>query len=99
MKKLSLLILMAAITFAGCKKGDDPGTEPDAVNLEVTSVSKSNHSLVVKFSGTNCPPCGSWGWAMMSDLLFGVGDAGVCMVAYGQNFVAQNYICQEEIFS
>lgn len=97
MKKLSLLILMSALVFAGCsdKGTDDPDPNGSGTDLTVSSVAKENHSFVLKFSGTNCPPCGTWGWTMSNDLQFGLGDAGGYSVAYGQNFVAQLFITPE----
>jgi hypothetical protein len=95
MKKLSLLILMSAMIFAGCSDKNDDNPDDKGTDLTVSSVAKENHSFVVKFSGTNCPPCGGWGWTMSNDLQFGIGDAGGYSVCYGQNFVAQLFITPE----
>lgn len=97
MKKLSLLILMSAMIFAGCsdKGTDDPDANNGGTDLTVGTVAESNTSFVLKFSGTNCPPCGGWGWTMSNDLQFGIGDAGGYSVCYGQNFVAQLFITPE----
>ena len=98
MKKIFVLSLVASMFLFGCGPDDsqpDPNGGGSADKLAVTSVKKENKSLVVKFSGTNCPPCGTWGWTMMSSLVDGVGSEGVTMTAYGQNFVAQLFITDE----
>ncbi|PCJ66053.1 MAG: hypothetical protein COA58_08240 [Bacteroidetes bacterium] len=99
MKKIFVLSLVASMFLFGCGP-DDTTTDPDngggsTDKLAVTAVTKENKSLVVKYSGTNCPPCGTWGWAMMAELVDAVEGEAVAMTAYGQNFVAENYIISE----
>ena len=98
MKKIFVLSLIASAFLFGCS--DDTTTTPTGSgggsgdNLAVTSVTKENKSLAVKFSGTNCPPCGGWGWTMASSIKDGVVGSGEYMTAYGQNFVAELYVIE-----
>jgi len=96
MKKLLLFTVAASLFMFSCKdegSTTEPGGSGDP--LAVADVSQKNTSFIVKFSGTNCPPCGTWGWSMFSDIISGVGDDGVFMTNYGQNFVAQLFIIDE----
>jgi hypothetical protein len=96
MKKIFVLSLIASAFLFGCS--DDTTTTPTGSgggsgdNLAVTAVIKENNSFVVKFSGTNCGPCGSWGWTMAASLKSGIEGSGEYMTAYGQNFVAGLYV-------
>ena len=97
MKKIFVLSLVASMFLFGC--GPEETTGPDGGGstdkLAVATVKKENKSLIAKFSGTNCPPCGTWGWTMMASLVDGAGTEAVTMTAYGQNFVAQLFITDE----
>lgn len=97
MKKILLLLTISASLFLiSCKdnnKKENPAPIKD--KLEVSDVPKINNSLVVKFSGTNCPPCGGWGWSFMTDLIAGTEGKANCMTVYGQNFVAKLYVIPE----
>lgn len=92
MKKLLLIVpmVLVALLVSNCSK-DEGGTD----KLAVGTVAESNASLVVKFSGSKCPPCGSWGWSMMSDLIAGVNPEDGVMTVYGDNFVADLFIVPE----
>ncbi|GEM_PF-658929 len=97
MKKIFVLSFIASAFLFGCS--DTATTTPvtgggggSADKLAVTIVNKANNSFVVKFSGTNCPPCGGWGWTMASSLKDGVDGSGEYMTAYGQNFVAGLFV-------
>ncbi|MGB0850664.1 MAG: hypothetical protein ACPGTP_05425 [Bacteroidia bacterium] len=97
MKKILFFSLIASLFIFGCGP-DDGGTEPGGSSgdpLAVTAVAKENQSMTVKFSGTNCPPCGSWGWSMMAELVESMEGNGFSMTAYGQNFVAALFITPE----
>ena len=99
MKKIFLFSLIASMFLFGCGP-DDGGTEPvgsgsGGDKLAVTAVKKENLSVTVKFSGTQCPPCGTWGWQMMGELVESMEGNGFAMTAYGDNFVAKNYITPE----
>jgi hypothetical protein len=96
MKKIFLLSVIASMFLFGCGPDDTTTTPKEETDkLAVASVLKENKSMVVKFSGTNCPPCGTWGWQMASSLKDGVEGFGTFMTVYGQNFVAENYITGE----
>ena len=99
MKKIFVLSLIASAFLFGCS--DDAATTTPAGSgggsgdkLAVTSVMKENNSFAVKFSGTNCPPCGTWGWTMAASLKSGIEGSGEYMTAYGQNFVAGLYVIE-----
>lgn len=96
-KVLLLLAISSSMFFYSCNDGgnvEDPNpTSKD--KLEVGVVAQENNSLVIKFSGSNCPPCGGWGWTFMSDLITGTQGKANCMTAYGQNFVAKLFIIPE----
>jgi hypothetical protein len=91
MKKITLLLsVVLALFIAGCstKTSDPAPTDPGM------SVEAKNMSLLNKFTGSLCPPCGGWGWDMF-DALITYGDVKTCNIGtYSQNFVAQNYITQ-----
>jgi hypothetical protein len=96
MKKVLLLLAISASMFiVSCKDEPKEPTPTTKDKLDVGEVSKENTSLVVKFSGTNCPPCGSWGWSFMTDLITGTEGKANCLTAYGQNFVAKLFIMPE----
>lgn len=98
MKKVLLFSLIASMFMFGCSdddNGNGGGTPEPTDNLAVTTVKKENQSLAIKFSGTNCPPCGGWGWLMASEIKDGVDAAGGFMTVYGQNFVAELFIIPE----
>jgi len=98
MKKIFVLSLIASAFLFGCS---DTATTPatgtgggSADKLAISDVTEENNSFVVKFSGTNCGPCGGWGWTMASSLKDGVEGSGEYMTAYGQNFVAGLYVIE-----
>lgn len=97
MKKILLLTIVSLSLFVvSCndKKVEDP--KPAATDkMAIADVPKENNSLVVKFSGTNCPPCGGWGWTFMTDLITGTEGKANAMTVYGQNFVAKLFIIPE----
>ncbi len=60
MKKISItLIALIAILFASCSKSDSTATTPTDNGGLV--VEKKNKALLLEFSETWCPPCGSYG--------------------------------------
>jgi hypothetical protein len=101
MKKLLILSVAAAFFLAACGDSgttDDPtkdgGTNGSGDPIADLTVSETNTSFVSKFSGTNCPPCGGWGWTAYSDIIAGTPNS-VHATLYSQNFVAKYYITQE----
>jgi hypothetical protein len=103
MKKIFVLGLIASAFLFGCSddtttttpttgSGSGGGSED---NLAVTDVMKENNSFAVKFSGTNCPPCGGWGWTMASSLKSGIEGSGEYITAYGSNPYAALLIADE----
>lgn len=84
---------VVATLIAGCKKDDDKKTT-DVIPGPTTQVpvAQENTGLTQKFSGTKCPPCGSWGWTMADELItYGNGKA-LFMGTFSQNFVAEGFI-------
>lgn len=91
MKKIFLSLIVLTLAFAGCKKSEDtaPTGGGDAGGITVAEV---NTAMVIKHTGSRCPPCGAWGWVANEDIIStNKGKAGF-MSAYGQNFVAQLFI-------
>lgn len=99
MKKLFILTVIAAFFFAGCSDSpEDPNPNNNNTNGDPIAnlvVPETNTSLVVKFSGTNCPPCGGWGWGAFSEIIAGTSDNSVHLIAYSSNFVAEHFITPE----
>lgn len=86
LRNLLSLALVASFSlgFFACDSGDGDG----GAKLPVNSVNKS---LFIKSSGTNCPPCGGWGWTLTKDIEAAMGEDGIPMVIFSEpsyNFVA-----------
>lgn len=97
MRKINYLavVVFATLLFLGCKKSEESTSEPAPVNPPVVAgitVEEKNMSLVNKFTGSLCGPCGSWGWSMFEEIIANGGDDVCNMGTYSQNFVAQNFI-------
>jgi len=87
MKKIKLLSIVFAtiIPFTNCKKKEDA---PAGIVWQQVNVTKKNMSMVNKFTGSNCPPLGTWCWTMFEELIAN-NPANTCNIgAYSQNFVA-----------
>jgi len=84
---LSIIALTASSLFlASCSKEETKAT-PDAG----ITVSEKNTSLINKYTGSKCGPCGSWGWDMAIELIDYSPNA--CYVGtFSQNFVAEEFI-------
>ncbi len=91
MKRINYLLSVCAIVtilVSGCKKKEvDPESTPQGIVVE-----EKNMSLVNKFTGSKCPPCGTWGWVMFDKLITFGANSSCNMGTYSQNFVAFNYI-------
>jgi hypothetical protein len=86
--QISMLALSAAsLMFASCSK---EATTTPAVN-EI-SVSETNTSMINKYTGTLCGPCGSWGWDMAVELIDYSKTKAIYVGTFSQNFVAQGFI-------
>lgn len=100
MKKLLILSIAASFFLAACgdsTKKDDPTTNGTGTNSDPIanlSVEQTNSSFVAKFTGTNCPPCGSWGWTAFADIIDGTPNSAH-VACYSQNFVAKYFITPE----
>lgn len=93
MKKISLmaLVVAGAMLLTNCKKEEKKATETKSDDIVVA---EQNMSLQNKYTGSNCPPCGSWGWDMFEELIAYNPSKTCNMGTYSQNFVAQNFITQ-----
>lgn len=96
MKKIYLfsLTLATALAISSCNKEEKPETN-SGNNGDVYSsieVPKENTALLVKFSGTKCPPCGGWGWTAFDEIMAANTGNSRFLVAFDQNFVSELYI-------
>lgn len=82
-------VVIAAFAFTGCKKEAKKEDAKPQVN-----VPKENNSLTQKVTGTRCPPCGSWGWEMMDELMTYGQSKSFFISTYSDNFVAEGFITQ-----
>lgn len=91
MKKIFLSLVVLTLVFAGCKKEEEtsPGGGGGDAGIAVAEV---NTAVVVKHTGSRCPPCGAWGWTANEDIISTNKGSAAFMSAYGQNFVAQLFI-------
>jgi hypothetical protein len=87
--QLSMLALTAGSLFlASCSKEESSKTTPADTGI---AVSETNTSVINKYTGSKCGPCGSWGWDMAIELIDYSTKA--CYVGtFSQNFVAEEFI-------
>ncbi len=98
MKKLFILTITAAFFFAACSdSGSDPKKDDNTSNVDPSSFSvpEDNTAILVKFTGTNCPPCGSWGWATFAELIANSAGDAIPFSAYSSNPFAEHMINAE----
>ena len=89
--QISMLALAAAsLTFASCSKESTTTSTTPVVN-EI-SVPETNTSMINKYTGTKCPPCGSWGWDMAVELIDYSKTNAIYVGTFSQNFVAEGFI-------
>lgn len=93
MKKILFSALVLGLAFSGCKKDDDK-EETAPLPQPAVTVPQANNSLLQKFTGTKCPPCGAWGWTMMEELSTYAEGKAFVISTYSQNFVAEGFITQ-----
>ncbi len=97
MKKIIYSLAFGLALFAGACKDDDTKDEAKpapVVAAPAVAVTEENTSLIQKFSGTRCGPCGSWGWTFSDEMItFGETDGkALYMGTFSQNFVAEGFI-------
>ena len=89
--QISMLALSAAsLMFASCSKESTTTSTTPVVN-EI-SVPETNTSMLNKYTGTKCPPCGSWGWDMAVELIDYSKTNAIYVGTFSQNFVAEGFI-------
>lgn len=80
----------------GCTDQNALNYNSDAEESDGTCIlpEEKQLSLVNKFTGSLCGPCGSWGWTVFEDIIEAIDGKAVIMGTYSQNFVAQLFITQ-----
>lgn len=94
MKKIYLTLIVVLLAFAGCKKSEDSSTPGNTGGGDGITVAEVNTALVIKHTGSACPPCGGWGWVANEDIISTNKENAAFMSAYSQNFVAKLFITQ-----
>ncbi len=92
MKKIFLSLIVLTLAFAGCKKDEETTPSGGSGDAGGITVAEINTSMVIKHTGSRCPPCGNWGWNANEDIISTNKGSAAFMSAYGQNFVAQLFI-------
>jgi hypothetical protein len=88
--QISMLALTAvSLTFASCSKESTTASTPVVNEI---SVPETNTSMLNKYTGTLCGPCGSWGWDMAVELIDYSKSKAIYVGTFSQNFVAQGFI-------
>jgi len=87
--QLSMVALTAgSLLVASCSKEESKTETPTNTGIPVTEI---NNSMLNKFTGTLCGPCGSWGWAMSIELI-DYSPRAYYVGTFSQNFVAKGFI-------
>ncbi|MDX5321944.1 MAG: Omp28-related outer membrane protein [Bacteroidota bacterium] len=98
MKKIYLaaFVVISAFAISSCSKEEDPQTGGSGGGdvYSTITVPATNTALVVKHSGTACPPCGGWGWTAWDDIISTNASGAHFLTAYDDNFVAKLFINQ-----
>jgi hypothetical protein len=81
MKKLLTLALLVATTFLSCKKDDDAPSTSSSGSTTLT-VERKNRALLIDFSETWCPPCGTSGGPSFDSCLSQEGSLISCVKVY-----------------
>lgn len=99
MKKTLLIFSAALLAFASCKKENPPapkgntGGNNNPPQQEIV-VPQKNMALINKVTGSECFPCGTWGWLGLEALMDRNGNNAIYMGTYSDNFVAQLFVNQ-----
>ncbi len=96
MKKIYLLAFVAITSIAviSCQKDENPDDNNGGDVYSSITVPQTNTALVVKHSGTACPPCGGWGWTAWDEIRTTNTANARFVTAYDDNFVAKLFINQ-----
>lgn len=96
MKKIYLLAFVAITSIAviSCQKDENPDDNNGGDVYSSITVPQTNTALVVKHSGTSCPPCGGWGWTAWDEIITTNTANAHFVTAYDDNFVAKLFINQ-----
>lgn len=98
MKKMYLLAFVAVTSLAliSCQKDEKPDDNTGGGGDVYSSITvpQTNTALVVKHSGTSCPPCGGWGWTAWDEIRATNTANARFVTAFDDNFVAKLFINQ-----
>ncbi|MGB1039771.1 MAG: Omp28-related outer membrane protein [Flavobacteriales bacterium] len=92
-KYISLSILGLGLALSSCKKEEsntdpepktNPASEPTIVHKKIQV------PIVVKATGENCPPCGSWGWTDWINLSNDLAGKAFCWANYAGGYAPAN---------
>lgn len=84
MKKLLAIAAIAVFAFSSCSKDDDNGNGGGSSSGSLT-VEKKNRGILIDFSETWCPPCGSSGGPGFDSSLYLEGTSISAMKVYGSS--------------
>ena len=84
-----LAVTAASLVFASCSKEE---TKAAVAQVETIAVPEVNTAMLNKYTGTKCPPCGSWGWTMSQELIDYAPTKAIYVGTFSQNFVAEQFI-------
>src|SRR5688572_23783495 len=99
MKKIYLaaFVVVSAFALSSCSKDEKKPDENNGGGGDVYSsitVPKQNTALVVKHSGTKCPPCGGWGWTAWEEIQADNAGNAHFVTAFDLNFVSELFITE-----
>lgn len=91
------IVLCSLLILVSCKKEESDKTAPQPILYSggkepALPVEEKNRSLLIKFSGTLCEPCGEWGWEMLEEIIRQKKEKTCFLSGYSQNFVAEGLI-------
>lgn len=79
---LTLLLVVALSACVNDLSSEDVEAKKSDNLEDQLEVEERNRPWIVKHTGTNCSPCGSWGWGMFSELSDRFGEDAVYLAAY-----------------
>jgi len=104
MKKLLFpLAILGMFFFASCggdgsdeePTDDGPTAEEKEKEAKIATIPTDRVALYIKSSGTNCPPCGAWGWNVHGAVIEEAGAFISPFTIHSANFVSKDFINEE----